>query len=132
MLILYLPFKISSLLSQSKSCTLPIFSFVSSSLPLVSFFSKLHPWLCFCLLWSLPFSSLDLTLVITLCLLYKTSNHPSQSESGVLLIPPLVVTSSLPRASLTLAPFFIVLIPLVLLHLRPFSYTLVCYRLYPL
>jgi hypothetical protein len=58
----------------------------------------------------------DPTLMLVVCLPLKTSLLPSQFESGVLLIPPLVVTSSLPRASLTLALFFIVLIPLVLVH----------------
>jgi hypothetical protein len=54
----------------------------------------------------------------------------------------LVVTSYLPRASLALASFFIVLVPLVPLasffivlvplvplHFHLFPYTLVCYRL---
>jgi hypothetical protein len=99
---------------------------VPPSSSLASF--KLQSLLCFCLLSPLLFSSLDFTLVITLCLLSKISNLSSQFESGVLLLPPLVVTSSLPRASLALAPFFIVLMPLVLLHI----YLLHCCLLSPL
>jgi hypothetical protein len=73
MFILYLPFKLSSFLSQSGSYILPIFPLVvSSSLSLAS--SQLHPLLCFILVLPLPFSSLDHTLVITLCLLSKISN----------------------------------------------------------
>jgi hypothetical protein len=71
---------------------------------------------------SFTFSSLDFTLVITLCLLSKISILLSQFERGVLLISPLAIFSSLPRASLVLASFFIVLVPLVLLHLHHFSY----------
>jgi len=71
-------------------------------------------------------------LVMTLCLLSKISNLPSQFESGVLLIPPLFVTSSLPCASLVVTPFLVVLVPLALQCLHLFSYTLVCYRLWPL
>jgi hypothetical protein len=67
--------------------------------------------------------------VITLCLLSKISNLPSQFERGVLLIPPLFVTSSLPSVSLVVTPFLVVLVPLALLCLYLFSYTLVCYRL---
>jgi hypothetical protein len=48
-------------------------------------------------------------LVITICLLSKISNLLSQFESGVLLTPCLVITSSLPRANLALIPFFVVL-----------------------
>jgi hypothetical protein len=65
----------------------------------------------------------DPILMLIICLPLKTSLLPSQFESGVLLIPPLVVTSSLPHASLTLALFFIVLIPLVLVHLHLLSLT---------
>jgi hypothetical protein len=70
--------------------------------------------------------------VITLCLLSKISNLPSQFESGVLLIPPLFITSSLPCASLVVTPFLVVLVPLALLCLRLFPYALVYYRLWPL
>jgi hypothetical protein len=91
--------------------------------------SWLHPLLCFCLLSPLPSSSLDLTLMLILCLLFKISSLPSQVESGVLLIPPLAISSPLQRASLVLTPSFVVLIPLVLVHLHLFSYTLVGYRL---
>jgi hypothetical protein len=69
-------------------------------------------------------SSLYLTLMVIVCLLFKISPLSSQFESGVLLIPPLVVTSSLPHASLVLIPFFVVLILLVLLYIYLFSYTL--------
>jgi hypothetical protein len=71
----------------------------------------------------------DPTLMLVVCLPLKTSLLPSQFESGALLIPPLVVTSSLPCASLTLALFFVVLIPLALPCLHLFSHTLVRYRL---
>jgi hypothetical protein len=74
----------------------------------------------------------DPTLMLVVCLPLKTSLLPSQFESGALLIPPLVVTSSLPCASLTLALFFVVLIPLALPCLHLFSHTLVRYRLWPL
>ena len=56
----------------------------------------------------------------------------SQFEGSVLLILPLVGTSSSLGVSLILTPFFVVLIPLALLCLHLFSYTLVCYRLWPL
>jgi hypothetical protein len=59
-------------------------------------------------------------------------NLPSQIENGVLLILSLAISSSLPRVSLDIPPFFIVLIPLALICLHRFSYTLVCYRLWPL
>jgi hypothetical protein len=52
----------------------------------------------------------------------KTPFLPSQFESGVLLTLRLVITSYLPRANLALMPFFVVLIPLVLLYLYLFSY----------
>jgi hypothetical protein len=41
----------------------------------------------------------------------------------------LAISSSLPHASLDVTPFFIVLIPLALLCLHLFSYTLVGYHL---
>jgi hypothetical protein len=66
----------------------------------------------------------DPTLMLVVCLPLKTFLLPSQFESGALLIPPLVITSSLPRASLTLALFFIVLIPLVFVRLHLLSLTL--------
>jgi hypothetical protein len=68
-------------------------------------------------------------LVITLCLLFKISNLPSQFGSGVLLTSPLEISSSLPRVSLDVTPFFVVLIPLALLCLHLFPYALVYYRL---
>jgi hypothetical protein len=64
----------------------------------------------------------DPTLMPVVCLLLKTSPLPSQFESGVLLILPLVITSSLSCASLVLTPFFVVFVPLVLLC-RIFSLT---------
>jgi uncharacterized membrane protein len=42
------------------------------------------------------------------------------------------ISSSLPRVGLDLTPFFIVFVPLALLYLHLFSYTLVRYRLWPL
>jgi hypothetical protein len=80
----------------------------------------------------LPFPSLGHTLVITLFLLSKISNLLSQFENDVLLILSLATSYSLPRVSLDIPPFFIVLIPLALLCLHLFSHTLVCYRLWPL
>jgi hypothetical protein len=80
--------------------------------------------LCFCWVLPLPFSSLDLTLVITLCSFSKISNLLSQFVSGALLISPLAISSSLPCASLDVTPFFVVLIPLALLCLRLFPYAL--------
>jgi hypothetical protein len=56
----------------------------------------------------------------------------SQFEGSVLLILPLVRTSSSLGVSLILTPFFVVLIPLALLCLHLFSYTLVRYHLCPL
>jgi hypothetical protein len=56
----------------------------------------------------------------------------SQFEGSVLLIPPLAGTSSLLGVSLILTSFFVVLVPLALLCLHLFSYTLVRYRLWPL
>jgi hypothetical protein len=41
----------------------------------------------------------------------------------------LAISSSLPRESLNVTPFFVVLIPLALQCLHLFSHTLVCYRL---
>jgi hypothetical protein len=72
MFILYLPFKISSP-SQSESCNLPTF------LRRILFgvaceFFLLYPLLCFCSSLPLPLSFLDLTLVMTLCLLFKIYN----------------------------------------------------------
>jgi hypothetical protein len=131
MFILYHPFKISSFPSQSERCTLPTFPLVvSSSSWLASF--QLHPLLCLCLVLPWPFPSLDHTLVITLCLLSKTSNLLSQFKGGVLLISPLATSSSLPRVSLNVTPFLVVLTPLALQCLHLFSHTLVCYRLWPL
>ena len=127
---LILAFKISSFPSQSEHCTVPTFSLVvSSSLPPASFNSIL----C-CVLFVISFTLLITLsyLVITLCLLSKISNFPSQFESGVLLILPLFVASSLPCASLAVTPFLVVLVPLALQCLHLFSYTLVCYRLWPL
>jgi hypothetical protein len=68
-------------------------------------------------------------LVITLCSFSKISNLLSQFVSGALLISPLAISSSLPCASLDATPFFVVLIPLVLLCLRLFPYALVYYHL---
>jgi hypothetical protein len=72
-------------------------------------------------------------LILPSCLSYacylKISPLPSQFESGVLLMSPLAISSYLPRASLVLTPFFVVLVPLVLLCLYLFCYTIVCYRL---
>jgi hypothetical protein len=45
-------------------------------------------------------------LVITLCLLSKIFSLLSQFESGVLLISPLAISSSSPRVSLDVTPFF--------------------------
>jgi hypothetical protein len=84
-----------------------------------------------CVLFVISFTLLSTLsyLVITLCLLSKISNFPYQFESGVLLIPPLFVTSSLPCASLVVTPFLVVLVPLALQCLHLSSHTLVCYRL---
>jgi hypothetical protein len=71
-------------------------------------------------------------LVITLCLLCKISNLLSQFKGGVLLFSPLAISSPIPRASLDVTPFFVVLIQLTLLCLHLFSDTLVYYRLWPL
>jgi hypothetical protein len=68
-------------------------------------------------------------LVITLCLLSKIFSLLSQFESGVLLISPLAISSSSPRVSLDVTPFFIVLIPLALMCLHLFSYALVYFCL---
>jgi hypothetical protein len=100
---------------------------VFSSMSLASF--QLHPLLCFCLVLPLPFPSLDHTLVITLCLLFKIYNLLSHIDSGVLLISPLAISSYLPRVSLNVTPFFVVLTPLALLCLRLFPYALVYYCL---
>jgi hypothetical protein len=116
LLILYLPSK--NLLSSTSISKLYLTHFpldVSYSLLLVNF--QLHRLMCFVRYCLYPCDP-SLMLVVL-----KTSLLPSQFESGVLLIPPLVVTSSLPRASLTLAPSFIVLIPLVLVYLHLFSLT---------
>jgi hypothetical protein len=121
-------FKISSFPSQSEHCTVPISPLVvSSSLSPSSFFNSI---LC-CVLFVIPLTLLITLsyLVITLCLLSKISNFPSQFESGVLLILPLFVASSLPCASLAMTPFLVVLVPLALQCLHLFSYTLVCCRL---
>jgi hypothetical protein len=118
LLILYLPSKIFSCPSQFESCILPIFFDVSYSLLLANF--QLHCLMCFVSYHIYP---CDPTLMLIICLSLKTSLLPSQFETGVLLIPPLVITSSLSRASLTLALFFIVLIPLVLVHLHLLSLT---------
>jgi hypothetical protein len=77
--------------------------------------SQLHPLLCFCLLSPFPF--LAHTLLIMSYLLSKISNLLSQFVSGALLISPLAISSSLPRASLDVTPFFVVFIPLALLCL---------------
>jgi hypothetical protein len=81
---------------------------------------QLHCLMCFVRYHLYP---CDPTLMLVVCLPLKTSLLPSQFESGALLIPPLVITSSLPRASLTLALFFIVLIPFVFVHLHLLSLT---------
>jgi hypothetical protein len=65
-----------------------------------------------------------------LCMLFKI-HLPSRFDRSVLLIPPLVRTSSLLGVSLILTPFFVVLIPLALQCLHLFSHTLVCCRLDP-
>jgi hypothetical protein len=67
--------------------------------------------------------------MLILGLLFEIFSFLSQYESGVLLISPLAIYSSLPHASLVLTPFFVVLVPLALLCLHLFPYTLVCYRL---
>jgi hypothetical protein len=67
-----------------------------------------------------------------LSLLVEIPSFLSQFESYVLLISPLAITSSLPRVSLDLPPFFVVLIPLSLLCFRLLPYVLVYYRLWPL
>jgi hypothetical protein len=72
----------------------------------------------FCLLSPLRlWSYLD----VVVCVPLKTSLLPSQFEGVVLLTLCLVITSSLPRANLALLPFFVVLIPFVLLYLYLFS-----------
>jgi hypothetical protein len=63
---------------------------------------------------------------------FEISCFLSHFESDVLLISPSAISSSLLRASLNLAPFFVVLVPLTLLCLHLFSYTLVHYRIWPL
>ncbi len=118
-------FKISSFPSQSEHSILPTFPLVvSSSLSLASF--QLHRRVLFfvtCKFLNLSFVvflfvisfTLLITLsylVITLRLLSKISNLLSQFESGVLLISPLAISSSSPRVSLDITPFFVVLIPL--------------------
>jgi hypothetical protein len=69
--------------------------------------------------------------MLILGLLFEISSLLSQFESSVLLISPLAISSSLARASHILTPFFVVLVPLALLCLHLFSYTLVRYRLDP-
>jgi hypothetical protein len=121
-------FRIFSFSSQSDHCIVPTLPLVvSSSLSPASFFNSI---LC-CVLFVISFTLLITLsyLVITLCLLSKISNLPSQFESGVLLIPPLFVTSSLPFASLVVIPFLVVLVLLALQCLHLLSHTLVCYRL---
>jgi hypothetical protein len=102
-------FRIFSFPSQSDHCTVPTLPLVvpSSLLP-ASFFNSI---LC-CVLFVISLTLLITLsyLVITLCLLSKISNFTSQFESGVLLIPPLFVASSLPCASLAMAPFLVVLV----------------------
>jgi hypothetical protein len=54
----------------------------------------------------------DLALMLILGLLFGISSFISQFESGVLRISPLAISSSLPRASLDLTPFLVVLVTL--------------------
>jgi hypothetical protein len=128
MFILFRPFKISSFHLHPR-----VVCFTYFSLGRIIFFVTcefLTPsFAYFCLLLPLPFPSLDHTLVIMLCLLSKISNLLSQSESSVLLILPLAISSSLSHVSLDMTPFFVVIMPLTLLYLHLFSYNLVCYRL---
>jgi hypothetical protein len=51
-------------------------------------------------------------------------NLLSQFKGGVLLILSLAISSPLLHASLSVNPFFVILVPLALLCLHPFSYTL--------
>jgi hypothetical protein len=127
MFILFRPFKISSFPSQSESCM--FYLFFSWTYHLLCHLRVFNSILCL-LLFVTTFTLLITLsyLVITLCILSKIFNLPSQSESGVLLISPLFVTSSLPCASLVGTPFLVVLVPLALLCLHLFSYTLVSYR----
>jgi hypothetical protein len=67
--------------------------------------------------------------MLILSLLVEIPSFLSQFESYVLLISPLAISSSLPRVSLDLPPFFVVLIPLSLLCFRLLPYVLVYYRL---
>jgi hypothetical protein len=130
MFILYLPFKIFSLPSQSESCNLPTFPLVVSS----SFHLRVFNSIFCCVLFVISFTLLITLsyLVITLCLLSKISNLLSQCESGVLLTSPLAISSSLTHVSLGATPFFVVLISLAPQCLHLFSHTLVCCRLWPL
>jgi hypothetical protein len=128
MFILYLPFKISSF-------------HINLSVVLHLFFPWSYPHLCrlrvfnsillLCSDWvlPLPFSYLDLTLVVTLCMFSNISNLLSQFEIGVLPISPLAISSSLPHVSLGATPLFVVFISLTFLCLHLFSYILVYYRL---
>jgi hypothetical protein len=103
------------------------------SYPLLCHMRVFNSILC-CVLFVIFFTLLITLsyLVITLCLLSKISSLLSQFESGVLLTSPLAISSSLPHVSLGATPFFVVLIPLALLCLHLFSYTLICYCLWPL
>jgi hypothetical protein len=107
-----------------------LYLFLHWSYPLLCHLQVFNSILC-CVLFVISFTLLITLsyLVITLCLLSKISNFPSQFESGVLLILPLFVASSLPCASLAVTPFLVVLVPMALQCFHLFSHTLVCYRL---
>jgi hypothetical protein len=129
MFILFRPFKISSFPSPSESCMFYLFfSWAYHLLCHLRVFNSILYLLLFVITFTLLITLSY--LVITLCLLSKISSLLSQFESGVLLTSPLAISSSLPRVSFDVTPFFVVLIPLALQCL--FSHTLVCCRLWPL
>jgi hypothetical protein len=128
MFVSYLPFKITSLPSYSESYTLPIFTLVVSSSLACEFVTLSFAVLLFVIASTFLISRSylgDYPMPVIWNLL-------SQFKNSVLLISPLTTSSSLLHASLDLTPFLVVLVPLALLCLHLFSYTLVRYRLWPL
>jgi hypothetical protein len=113
LLIVYLPYKIFPFPSQIKRCISPIFPWMYPILCRMNF--QPHHLMCFICYRLYP---CDPTLMLSYVCHLKPPFSP-------------LITSSLPRVNLALTPFFVVLIPLDLLYLYLFSYTLFCYRLQP-
>jgi hypothetical protein len=110
-----LPLIVFSTLSFRESCLNYILCYAFN-------YYHMHPWHLYILHWCLSHT----------CPLKSPLFHLIPSFCYVLLISPLAISSSLPRVSLDVTPFFVVLIPLALLCLHLFSYALVYYRLWPL